>query len=119
MLDKTLNKYRTHPDFLGTELTNPNQRGAVDDTPIHIAARKGELDDIEIFVAHGGDINAVGDLGNTPLHYAAMEGNTSVVKRLIELGANLHAKNEFSETPQRVAELGNHDEIVKLLKLER
>jgi len=45
-LDDVLSKYRTHPEFLGVKLTRTDQRGAVDDTPLHIAARKRDLEDI-------------------------------------------------------------------------
>lgn len=35
-------KYKNHPEFLGVELLDANQQGAVDDTLLHIAARMGE-----------------------------------------------------------------------------
>jgi len=85
-LRDVLSKYKTHPDFIGVDLTRPDQRGAVDDTPLHIAARKGELGDIDVLVAHGADINLRGDLGNTPLHSVALTGQVDVVSRLLELG---------------------------------
>ena len=115
-LHDVLDKYRTHPEFLGIELTDANQAGAVDDTPLHIASRNGELEDIEILVAHGADVNASGDLGNSPLHQAAMAGQASAVKKLLELGANTTLENEFSQTALTVAQLGNHNEVVELLK---
>jgi hypothetical protein len=36
-------KYKDHPEFLGTEITHPNQPGAVDDTLLHLTARLGLL----------------------------------------------------------------------------
>jgi len=65
-VNEILLKYKDHPEFLGVELIDVNQRGAVDDTLLHIAARMGEVEDVEILIANGADVNIVGDLGNTP-----------------------------------------------------
>jgi ankyrin repeat protein len=108
-------KYATHPEFLGIELTDPNQPGAVDDTLLHIAARTGAIDDIAILVSVGASVNAVGDLGNTPLHHAAMAGEVAAVKKLLALGADPRLENEFNQTPLQVAELGGYREIVAIL----
>jgi ankyrin repeat protein len=118
-LKEVLAKYRNHPEFLGIELTRADQRGAMDDAPLHIAARKGELDDIEVLVSHGADVNLRGDLGHTPLHYAAMSAQAAAVERLLDLAADRSLKNEFSETPLQVAEVGGHMEIANILRAHR
>jgi ankyrin repeat protein len=115
-LKEVLAKYQTHPEFLGIELTRADQRGAMDDTPLHIAARKGELDDIAVLVIHGADVNLRGDLGYTPLHYAAMSAQAAAVARLLDLGADTSLMNEFSETALQVAEVGGHTEIANILR---
>src|SRR5690348_8404402 len=94
-LKKVLDKYRTHPQFLGLVFVDPNQRGAVDDMPLHIAARRGDDDDIKILVAHGADVNATGDLGSTALHYAASRGRKTTVQILLSLGARTDIRNEY------------------------
>jgi len=118
-LKDVLAKYQTHPEFLGIELTRADQPGAMDDTALHIAARKGELDDIMVLVKSGADVNLKGDLGHTPLHYAAMSAQVAAVKRLLDLGADTSLKNEFSETPLQVAEVGGHAEIANILRTHR
>ncbi len=115
-LKDVLKKYSTHPDFLRMELTEPNQRGAVDDTPLHIAARKGALDDVEVLLQNGAAIDIAGDLGNTPLHYAAMSGKTEAVNKLLACGANPRLANEFGQTALEVADLGGHDKVAEVLK---
>jgi ankyrin repeat protein len=114
-LEEILAKYRNHPEFLGLDLRSATQRGAVDDTPLHIAARKGELEDICGLIRYGADVNCRGDLGNTPLHNAALNGHADAVKKLLELGADPSLRNEFSETALRVAQLGKYDVVAKLL----
>jgi ankyrin repeat protein len=114
-LEEVLAKYRNHPEFLGLDLRVANQRGAMDDTPLHIAARKGELEDIAVLVAHGADVNGRGDLGNTPLHNAALSGQAGAVTKLLDLGADPSLRNEFSETPLRVAQLGGYQAVANIL----
>jgi uncharacterized protein len=73
-LAAVIEKYRSHPEFLGIEVVDLNQPGAVDNTLLHIAARSGTVDDIRTLVSSGARINIPGDLGNTPLHEAALRG---------------------------------------------
>jgi uncharacterized protein len=118
-LAAVIEKYKQHPQFLRTEIRDPNQRGPLDDTLLHLAARRGAVDDIEVLVAAGANINAAGDLGYTPLHRAAMVGKLDAVKKLVDLGADPRIENELGETPSKVAELGGHEEIVALLQRYR
>ena len=111
-------KYRSHPEFLGLDLVDPNQPGAVDDTLLHLAARKGAVEDIEILAAAGAEIKAIGDLGNAPLHQAAIRGQVASIKKLLDLGANRDVANEFGQTALTVAKLTGHDEIVRILRRE-
>src|SRR5260221_2513546 len=96
-LAKVIKEYRAHPQFLGIDIDDPNQLGALDDTLLHIAASMGALHDIEVLVAAGADVNAAGDLGHTPLHQAAMSGHLASVRRLLELGADPKRRNEFNQ----------------------
>ena len=115
-LEAVLDKYRSHPQFLGMELVDPNQRGAVDDTPLHLAARQGAIRDVEILVAYGAEINLAGELGNTALHCAALCGEAEMVKRLLELGADPSLANEFGQTALQLAQLDNHYEAETALQ---
>ncbi|WP_092002007.1 ankyrin repeat domain-containing protein [Paraburkholderia lycopersici] len=115
-LASLIEKYRGHPEFLGVEITDPNQRGAVDDTLLHLAARTGAIADIQLLVSAGADINIIGDLGNTPLHQAAMMGQVEAVKLLLKLKARTDLRNEFDQTPMDVAELSGREEVIRLFK---
>ena len=109
-------KYGSHPEFLGIEIGEPNQKGAVDDTLLHLAARTGAIEDIDVLVSCGANINAIGDLGNTPLHQAALCGQLDSAKTLVRLGAQLAIKNEFGQTAVDVATLGEHHAVADFLK---
>lgn len=118
-LSEVLDKYRSHPDFLGTDLVSADQRGAVDDTPLHIAARKGAIEDIVVLIENGATVNLRGDLGNTPLHYAALTGMLEAATKLMELGADPDVENEFGESPAVVAEQGGHSQVGRLIRRNR
>lgn len=114
-LDALKKKYGRYPQFLGIEIVDVNQPGAVDDTLLHIAALKGEREDVRTLLAHGADVNAVGDIGNTPLHGAAGNGHAAVVELLLKHGADPSIKNEFGETPLDWAKMDSHADVVRLL----
>lgn len=118
-IERLFSKYQSHPDFLGLPITDVNQAGAVDDRLLHIAARKGEVQDIEALVAAGADINLPGDLGNTPLHNAALTGSKAAVLKLLELGAKTNIKNEFGETPADVAGNGGYSDLGAVISSKR
>ncbi len=116
LLKAVFEKYSTHPEFLGLELTEPNQRSAIDDTVLHIASRTGAIEDMKVLIDAGADVNIAGDLGNTPLHQAAMMDQFDAVKVLLKCGAAKHLKNEFGQIPLEVAELNGNPEIIRLLR---
>lgn len=113
---QVLKKYSSHPEFLGIELTDVNQPGAMDSTLLHIAAETGALDDMKILLESGAEINARGDMGNTPLHAAAMMGKVESVKFLIQHGADQTLKNEFDQTALNVAETGKKTAVSEILR---
>lgn len=118
-LAEIIKKYSGHPQFLGLSITDANQTGAMDDTLLHVAARKGELEDVKVLVACGAKVNAIGDIGNTPLHDAAARGRIEIVAFLLESGANPNIKNEFGETAADSARVENHNDVFRLLQAHR
>jgi CubicO group peptidase (beta-lactamase class C family) len=56
------------------------------------AAGMGNLDDIEMLLSHGADVNTIGDLGLTALHKATMSGRKDAVDLLIKKGADTNIK---------------------------
>jgi uncharacterized protein len=97
-------KYRRYPEFFGVEILTANQLGNFGNTLLHLAARAGAIDDMQILVAAKADPNIRGDIGNTPLHSAALHGQVEAVRRLLGHGANPNIVNDFYETALDVAE---------------
>lgn len=115
-INNLIDRYKEHAEFLGIVLLDVNQPGSVDDTMLHVAARKGHIEDIYNLISIGANINAIGDLGNTPLHQAAMRGTVDSVKVLLELNANPLIKNEFGQTAEDIARPGEYWDICELIK---
>jgi uncharacterized protein len=109
-------KYAGHPEFLGIGIEDVNQRGAVDDTLLHVAARTGAIDDVKTLVFCGALIDSIGDLGNTPLHQAAMNDQRTTAEFLLLKRANPRLKNEFEQTALEVAEIEGHQHMMALIK---
>jgi len=93
-----------------------NQPGAMNDTMLHFAAESGAIEDIEVLVDSGAEVNAIGDIGNTPLHGAALTGKVAATKRLLELGADRTLKNELGQRAVDVADIGGHDNVAETLR---
>ena len=113
-LEALLEKYREHIEFLGVPLTSCDSPNASGDRMLHIAARNGALEDIELLCRLGAAIDAGGDLGYTPLHFAAMTGHREAVEMLLKYRANKNILNEFGETPADAAALSGHADIQAL-----
>jgi ankyrin repeat protein len=114
-LQQLIDKYSGHPYFLGMTLSDINQPSAVDDTLLHIVARVGTLEEINLLLNAQAQVNAIGDMGQTPLHDAAIKGRLDIVKRLVDAGGNPRIKNEFDQTPGEAAECRGHIEVAEFL----
>ena len=84
-------------------------------TPLHDAAEKGRLKQVEILLDRGAMIKSTVD-GFSPLHYACLKGHLSVAKKLIErhpFQSDLLTHNK--DTPLHLAARNGHAAIVKFL----
>jgi uncharacterized protein YegJ (DUF2314 family) len=86
------------------------------ETPVHQAAKYGQLETLRFLLERGGAVNAKSKQGVTPLHLAAGFGELKTVKFLLEKGAEVDPKEETGMTPIMAAQAQNHQEIVEVLK---
>ena len=56
-------------------------------TPLHIAAKKNQLDVATTLLEYGADSNSMTKQGISPIHLAAQEGHTDMLSLLLERGA--------------------------------
>jgi ankyrin repeat protein len=94
----------------GIQIDARNQAG---ETPLMLAALKGEADAAAALVAHGASVQKD---GWSPLHYAATGGNAAIVKMLLAHGATLEARSPNATTPlMMAARYGSEDAVDALL----
>lgn len=87
-------------------------RNATDESPLMLAALKGELQLCRLIIQRGGDVNKP---GWTPLHYAATRGQLAVLNLLLEENAYIDAASPNNTTPLMMAAHYGTPAAVKLL----
>lgn len=63
-------------------------------TPLHIAAKKNQMDIGTTLLEYGADTNAVTRQGISPIHLAAQEGSVDLVSLLLAKNAHVNVCNK-------------------------
>ncbi len=87
-------------------------------TPLHLAAKEGQIVAVEILIAAGADLShqaSVRNRGWAPIHYAARGGYTKIVNLFINAGVDKEVKTMFGLTPLHIACEFGHLEVVQFL----
>jgi ankyrin repeat protein len=82
-------------------------------TPLHLAARFGKVEIVQMLIGAGADVDAQDEVGWTPLHWAAWNGEIESVRMLIDAGARKDISNIAGKLPY---DLTNNYELKNLLK---
>lgn len=83
------------------------------DTMLHLAAKKGDLEAIQLGIAFGLNREAVNKAGNTFLHLAAEKGHLPIVEYCFQQGDALFANNHLWQTPFHLALKHNREEVLQ------
>lgn len=98
--------------LLASPQTNVELRNGNDESPLMLAAIKGQMDLVKQLIARDADINKP---GWTALHYAASSGQVEIMKLLLEKYAFIDAQSPNGTTPLMMAAMYGSPESVKLL----
>lgn len=83
--------------------------------PLHEAAKKGDMDQINRLIEKGATVDVMDENSNTPLYIAVGQGHKDVVELLILKGANVNAIDNKDRTPLDWANYSRHKDLVELL----
>ncbi|MGH0133760.1 UNVERIFIED_CONTAM: hypothetical protein FKN15_067305 [Acipenser sinensis] len=92
-----------------------NKRNERGETPLHMAAIRGDTKQVKELISLGADVNVKDFAGWTPLHEACNLGYYDVAKVLIAAGAEVNTQGLDDDTPLHDASSSGHRDIVKLL----
>eukprot|EP01138_Halocafeteria_seosinensis_P006029 gb/GECG01006162.1/.p1 GENE.gb/GECG01006162.1/~~gb/GECG01006162.1/.p1 ORF type:complete len:343 (+),score=26.11 gb/GECG01006162.1/:1-1029(+) len=77
------------------------------ETPLHIAALRGHVAQVDKLIGYGADVNAQRKNGDTPLHLAVSKGQSEIVKKLIgTYGADVGMQNKKGQIPEDLIKTG-------------
>ncbi|CAG9799312.1 unnamed protein product [Chironomus riparius] len=100
------------PNSQNNKAKDRNERG---ETPLHIAAKKGDLEGAKKLLEQGSNPNVTDFAGWTPLHEAANHGHYHLAQILIKFGANVMATGLDDMTPLHDAASFGNQKLVKML----
>jgi ankyrin repeat protein len=95
--------------------TNVDIANAKDETPLMLAAIKGQQELVNQLLKRDAAVNKT---GWTPLHYAATSGQLTIMKMLLDNYAFIDAQSPNGSTPLMMAAMYGSGEAVKLLLAE-
>ncbi|RZL64527.1 MAG: hypothetical protein EOP81_08205 [Variovorax sp.] len=98
--------------LLASPKTNVEARNAKDESPLMLAALKGQDDLVAKLLKRDADVNKP---GWTPLHYAATGGQLNAIKVLLENHAFIDAQSPNGTTPLMMAAMYGSADAIKLL----
>jgi len=79
---------------------------------LHMAARRGDYQAVQLLLEAAVDVNKLGDMGQTALHYAKQYKHEDIVRLLLEYGASTEIRNEFGKLPlEDTGEFRGHNEL--------
>lgn len=87
---------------MNTECSLHDER--VVQSALHVAARRGNLEILEILLATQADPNVINDQMSTPLHLCAECGHHELAEALLRAGAMPDARNSFGRSPKELAQ---------------
>ncbi|XP_051567043.1 BRCA1-associated RING domain protein 1-like [Myxocyprinus asiaticus] len=85
------------------------------ETPLHLAAIKGDVEEVRNLLVLGADPNLKDNAGWTPLHEACNLGHLAVVDELLQHGALLNTPGYQNDSPLHDAVRNGHLAVVRLL----
>jgi len=114
--DKCCGRIMSIIDLLLSKGAHIDKQDEKRQTPLHMAAKCGQLEVVRVLLENDANINVTNEYGETPIYWAAEWGHLEVVRLLLEKGANVHVKEKwYGKTPLYLAARDNNLEILREL----
>ena len=98
--------------LIASPKTDVDAANGSDETPLMMAALKGQKEFVDLLLARDAAVNKT---GWTPLHYAATSGQVAIMKQLLDKYAFIDAQSPNGTTPLMMAAMYGSIDAVKLL----
>lgn len=115
-LEEIFHEYSDLPEFLEVGSLGIDTVGNFGNTPLHVAACRGEVTAIGLLLSAGADVNKSGELGNTALHEAVGQGFYDAVDVLLLAGARVDVPNDFGDTALDWARKPGKEDILRQIE---
>ena len=131
---------QAHRDMLLDEGVDENARGENKSSPLHEAAKRGNLKTAQLLIGHGADVNILDDQRDTPLHKALRPGSPflrrgrltvlepreleehqenskfDIAELLVKSGADVNVRNIHHSSPlYEAVEIGSLNAVQSLI----
>lgn len=110
-----IESYKAFAALLASRKINVNARNAQDESPLMMAALKGQADIVKTLLGRDADVNKT---GWAPLHYAASAASAqhvAIIRMLLENYAYIDAASPNGTTPLMMAARYGSEDAVQLL----
>ncbi len=81
----------------------PNAKNSRGFTPLHFAAKSGDINGVKLLIKLGVSIDSKSNTGETALHFAALGDHAECCECLLDSGAEVNSKNKELHTPLTLA----------------
>jgi len=109
-----LGPYQTDDEEGGVR-ARPRQDEQEQAKTLHDAARDGDIDQLQLLLSKGANVNEKNRMGWTPLHTAIRNSRLALIEPLIAKGADINAADNRGQTPLMAAIYIGQKDAVELL----
>ena len=102
-------------DEQGGVRARPGQDEQEQAKTLHDAARDGDIDQVQLLLSRGANVNEKNRMGWTPLHTAIRNRRLALIEPLLAKGADINATDNRGQTPLMAAVYISQKDAVELL----
>jgi ankyrin repeat protein len=99
----------------GADVNHKSYANSLQLSPLHMAAASGNLRSLDLLVAAGANLNAVGSKNDSALFWSLSEGKPEAALKLINLGADPYIQSDYGMSAADIILQGNNETLKSAL----